>query len=326
MWRSPKSDAFQPPKEQYATGTGIGTLIPTIPACASNWNWRATPPSRVKIAVPFPYGFSFTSRTASLYVATRVTPSTGPKISSLYASISGVTLSSSETPRKKPSPSGADSRPSATTSAPWLRAPSMYPATLSRCSRVTSGPISTSGSSPSPTLIFGSRSLIAATSRSPASPTATTCEIAMQRSPAEPYAALTAASAAMSMSASGRTIMWFFAPPSACTRLPVLVPFSYTYFAIGVEPTNDTAAMSGCSSTASTATLSPCTTLKTPSGTPASCSSSATYSDADGSFSDGFKTKVLPQANAGAHIHMGTIAGKLNGVIPATTPSGWRIE
>ena len=48
----------------------------------------------------------------------------------------------------------------------------------------------------------------------------------MQRSPAEPYAALTAASAAMSMSASGSTIMWFFAPPSAWTRLPCLVPVS----------------------------------------------------------------------------------------------------
>ena len=48
----------------------------------------------------------------------------------------------------------------------------------------------------------------------------------MQRSPADPYAALTAASAAMSMSASGSTIMWFFAPPSACTRFPCLVPVS----------------------------------------------------------------------------------------------------
>ena len=49
-------------------------------------------------------------------------------------------------------------------------------------------------------------------------------------------------------------------------------------------------------------------------------------SDADGSFSDGFRMNVFPHAIAGAHIHMGTIAGKLNGVIPATTPSGWRIE
>ena len=42
----------------------------------------------------------------------------------------------------------------------------------------------------------------------------------MQRSPAEPYAAETAASAAASRSASGMTTMWFFAPPRACTRLP----------------------------------------------------------------------------------------------------------
>ena len=55
-------------------------------------------------------------------------------------------------------------------------------------------------------------------------------------------------------------------------------------------------------------------------------SSSAVQSDADGSFSDGFSTNVLPQASAGAHIHIGTIAGKLNGVMPATTPSGWRME
>src|SRR5205823_12305576 len=123
----------------------------------------------------------------------------------------------------------------------------------------------------------------------------------------EPYAAETAASAAMSMSASGRTIMWFFAPPSAWQRLPFDVAVSYTYFAIGVEPTNDTAWMSGCSSTASTATLSPMTTLNTPSGTPASCKSSPVNSDADGSFSEGFSTKVFPHAIAGAHIHIGTM-------------------
>src|SRR5919106_7080160 len=98
------------------------------------------------------------------------------------------------------------------------------------------------------------------------------------------------------------------------------------YLAMGVEPTKLTALTSGCSSSASTATLSPWTTLKTPSGTPASCNSSATQTDAEGSFSDGFSTKVLPHASAGAHIHIGTIAGKLNGVMPPTTPSGCRIE
>src|SRR3954454_23015064 len=147
----------------------------------------------------------------------------------------------------------------------------------------------------------------------------------MQRSPADPYAAETAASAAMETSASGSTIMWFFAPPSAWQRLPFAVAVSYTYFAIGVEPTKDTAAMSGCCSTASTATLSPCTTLNTPSGRPASFRSSAVQFDAEGSFSEGFSTNVFPHAIAGAHIHIGTMTGKLNGVIPATTPSGWGV-
>ncbi len=55
-------------------------------------------------------------------------------------------------------------------------------------------------------------------------------------------------------------------------------------------------------------------------------SSSASSSEADGSFSLGLRTNVLPQARALANIHIGTIAGKLNGVMPATTPSGWRIE
>src|SRR6195952_3380135 len=96
------------------------------------------------------------------------------------------------------------------------------------------------------------------------------------------------------------------------------------YRAIGVEPTKDTAATSGESSSASTASLSPCTTLKTPSGRPARCHSSAISIDADGSRSLGLSTKVFPQAIATGCIHIGTITGKLKGVMPATTPSGSR--
>jgi hypothetical protein len=76
--------------------------------------------------------------------------------------------------------------------------------------------------------------------------------------------------------------MWFFAPPRACTRLPWLTPVCWMYFAIGVEPTKDTACTSGCSSRASTASLSPCTTLKAPAGSPASRSSSAVSIDGRG--------------------------------------------
>ena len=217
-------------------------------------------------------------------------------------------------------------RPSTASVAPWRTPLSRYEATLSRCGPVTSGPISERSSAPGPTRSLATRSLIRLTSSSPTGSTATSAETAMQRSPAEPNPAEVAASAARSRSASGSTTMWFLAPPRACTRLPALVPFSYTYLAMGVEPTKLTALMSGCPRMASTATLSPCTTLNTPSGSPASAHSAASSSDADGSFSDGLSTKALPQAMASGNIHIGTMAGKLNGVMPATTPTGCLIE
>ena len=193
---------------------------------------------------------------------------------------------------------------------------------MSRCSRVTSGPISLRSSSPGPTRSRETRSRIRSSRSSATESTTATAEMAMQRSPAEPNPAETAESAARSRSASGSTTMWFLAPPSAWTRLPCSAALRYTYLAIGVEPTKLTAATSGCSRSASTATLSPCTTLKTPSGRPASAHSSARIRDADGSFSLGLRTNVLPQAIATGNIHIGTIAGKLNGVTPLTTPNG----
>ena len=92
------------------------------------------------------------------------------------------------------------------------------------------------------------------------------------------------------------------------------------------EPTKLTAAMSGWSRIASTISLSPWTTLRTPSGRPASFISSARRTGTLGSRSDGFRMKALPQAIAMPNIHIGIIAGKLNGVMPAPMPSGWRIE
>ena len=44
-----------------------------------------------------------------------------------------------------------------------------------------------------------------------------------------------------------------------------------------------------------------------------------------GTFSLGLRTNVLPHAMAMGYIHSGTIAGKLNGVMPTQTPSGWRM-
>src|ERR1044072_7718770 len=97
------------------------------------------------------------------------------------------------------------------------------------------------------------------------------------------------------------------------------------YLAIGVDPTKETALIPGWLIIESTAALSPCTTLNTPSGSPASLNSSAMRIDAEGTFSEGLRMKVLPQAIATGNIHSGTIAGKLNGVIPAHTPRGWGV-
>ena len=68
------------------------------------------------------------------------------------------------------------------------------------------------------------------------------------------------------------------------------------YCAIGVEPTKPTALMSGSSRIASTASLSPLTTLRMPAGRPASMNSSASRSGTPGSRSDGLRMKALPQA------------------------------
>ncbi len=80
--------------------------------------------------------------------------------------------------------------------------------------------------------------------------------------------------------------------------------------------------MSAWSSSALTATASPCTTLKTPLGRPASSQSLAIQIDADGSFSLGLSTTELPVAIASGMNHSGTITGKLKGLITATGPSG----
>ena len=98
------------------------------------------------------------------------------------------------------------------------------------------------------------------------------------------------------------------------------------YCAMSELPTNPTAWMSGWVRMASTDSLSPCTTWNTPAGRPASMNSSASRSGTEGSRSEGLRMKAFPHARAGPAFHSGIIAGKLNGVMPATTPSGWRIE
>src|SRR5258708_37004569 len=45
-----------------------------------------------------------------------------------------------------------------------------------------------------------------------------------------------------------------------------------------------------------------------------------------GTLSDGLRTKVFPQAMAIGNIQRGTMNGKLNGVMPTQTPTGYRVD
>lgn len=71
-----------------------------------------------------------------------------------------------------------------------------------------------------------------------------------------------------------------------------------------------------------TVSCAPCTKFTTPLGNPISLRSYARIVEAPATFSDGFIIYVLPHTTDNGNIHNGIITGKLNGAIPAHTPSG----
>ena len=95
--------------------------------------------------------------------------------------------------------------------------------------------------------------------------------------------------------------------------------------ATGVEPTKETPSIPGCSRSALTESWPPLTRLTTPGGSPTLSRTSKVSSLARGSCSDGLRMIGFPHAMANGKNHMGTMKGKLNGVIAAKTPIGWRI-
>ncbi len=144
--------------------------------------------------------------------------STGPKISSVAAGMSGVTPSRMVGPIQYPgSPSTVAFRPSTRTRAPAASAWSMYPMIRFRASGLMIAPMSL------PRVIFSAwvfiLSMMGATS-----PTATMTEAAMHRCPAQPKDEATTVWAVRSSSASGTTTRWFLAPPRQSMRFPVAVP------------------------------------------------------------------------------------------------------
>ena len=93
----------------------------------------------------------------------------------------------------------------------------------------------------------------------------------------------------------------------------------------GVDPVNAILRTSGWVTSASPATEPfPVTTLKTPSGSPPSASSSAKRSVVSGVVAAGLATTVLPATNAGASLLQSSVVGKFHGTIAPTTPRGRR--
>ena len=71
---------------------------------------------------------------------------------------------------------------------------------------------------------------------------------------------------------------------------------------------------------------SPCTRLKTPFGTPASCMTSAKTVPDSGAISLGFSTIVQPAARAGATLQVIWFMGQFQGVMKPQTPTGSRMS
>ena len=296
--------------------------MPIMPTLTPRWNRRAASPLDVKIAVPLPYGFALISAIAS---STESAADDREHRAEDLLAVDvhlGVTFVDERRADEEAVLVPVDHESAAVDGEPRRLDP--HPSRSARRSArlaaaVTTGPISLCRVRPGPDvdrprLLRSRRS----TSASAASPTATATEIAMQRSPAEPNAGgdqVVGGEVEVGVGQHDRVVL------RAAERLHALAVRGRRArgrtCAIGVEPTNETAAMSGWSSIASTATLSPWTTLNTPSGSPASAYSSATRVDADGSRSDGLSTNVLPHAIAIGCIHIGTMTGKLNGVMPA---------
>ena len=96
-------------------------------------------------------------------------------------------------------------------------------------------------------------------------------------------------------------------------------------FATGVEPTKLMAATSGCSSSRHRHLVA-VDDVEHPVGQAGLGKISARSTEAPGSRSDGLRMTALPQAMAFGSIQSGTMHGKLNGVMQATTPTGCRSE
>ena len=149
----------------------------------------------------------------------------------------------------------------------------------------------------------------------------------MQRCPVLPNAPCTIPAAARSRSASGITTTAFFPPISHVTLASRPAARAYTPPPISHDPGERDGAdlRIGDERVPDLARRTPTTSVRTPSGRPASARI-ATYCSATSGVSDaGFSSTAFPATSAGATFHAGSAQGKFQGVMTATTPSGCRI-
>src|SRR3990172_23871 len=121
---------------------------------------------------------------------------------------------------------------------------------------------------------------------------------------------------AASMSASAKTMLGDLPPSSSESRLSVPAASRMICLPISVEPVNAILSTRGSRTSAIPALPpGPVTTLKTPSGSPASWQSSANLSAVSGVSDAGFRTTVLPAASAGAIFQDERREGEERGVV-----------
>lgn len=93
--------------------------------------------------------------------------------------------------------------------------------------------------------------------------------------------------------------------------------------AVGTEPVKLMRRTSGWAARgAPTSSPYPCTRLKTPGGSPASCVMSARSEAVSGAHSEGLTTTVEPAASAGAIFQLASINGAFHGVMRTAGPAG----
>ena len=128
---------------------------------------------------------------------------------------------------------------------------------------------------------------------------------------------------ASSSLASSNTMCADLPPSSSVTCLKSAAAATLTARPPASPPVKATLRTSGCVTSASPASWpKPVTTLITPGGIPASCTSAANSSVEADACSDGLMTTALPAASAGATFQAISSSGEFQGVMQATTPIG----